>query len=1676
MAIYKPSNCSPFLNSLDLTEPQNIQCELNTSNMDVIGYKLRILDNKNNVVFNGENFTQLNDRSLYDYYNTGENGSVLNLPMIITDPNQSNENNLLFTGYNWGRWKPEYDVAIAGDYYSYGTQYIRISRNTVKSGEYNSISNVYTIINGTYKPVETKPSYSTAVNSEYYYLYGTANKYTKITQEKLTKDDYASFDRVFGFINGGTAKTNTFETTLITASVNGENIATKEIDVKCGVLKAEIVSSFFNNNIGTQITEPTIAVKEGSPNVLIISVKTDKPNSAVTFIISYTCGYTSDTGAEIILEYPNPTKTEAINGSVYYRPYKLVTFDSESKNEYESASVAYKREQTPGLVYTGYNNPTKEEAILEELFYLRYFSKLPSKPDLNISYNRYYYKDDYNVMNLITGDNNYMKFKEDDRKNIDRNEAINEGYYYEKSQGRYEPVTATEPLEEVFNTTPLFKRYKYSNIENDSNINDVYAAYYNYYILNTFERPKDVDVAKKLGYYYKECYNRESVKPSFESLQKFFVLAVDDNGISVIKKAADVITNEVEYNAYQGSIYSKRGQYNPIIDSDTNSVDSLFYYVSLEGVRQADYDKIPAIFDRRYISVTGLDEEFYLTQVYDLYKMDVNYKPVIIDGRKPSYSVSRANGYYYHSENYDPITEIYCDFSNISEFYEHDFGNYFVIDKTYSSGKRAEDNGMFTIEYKKIAIKPSRSVAIQQGYYYLVGATSSRDIDRYEKIDYNISESMYNSIADVYELSGMSEYIYDETQTSLPIFYKKVTNFYNGYPYQPYKWQIVLEQGDIGVTKPEDIKAKWFDMTVTSGKVAGSLPSRIQGIYSDEIYKDYYIQLVDSDKNLVGSRARIKSYDHSFGYLYPQDGGFSAAQVNNARYFCIYKNSNDPEVVESSRTVDWSTTVDINKVSIGTAAVTSDGKFQRAGDYSPYFIQKYSGTITASQITMNLYDTGVGATTEQITTGVTRILIKNQGTDNSSPLNGVFILSDVSTTSGITTLKWLRASNADTYADFIGRAWFVKKGSNAGKNFVSDAQAGLGTINEANLKFTEEKPIEIYPVPNDKYEEWYGSGITDDDRKIYSPVFKNANSRTFIRPFIGVFSGMRFKYGLTDSNSVLIKSVNTDLWFITHKQLPYNGVLTPDVTDYTISSYFKNSDENPFFAYKTPYIQINIKNLTNNFNENSLPIVANRYVSSDAVYFQEQNKSWKNFQWSLYNKTLDLLMYQGNVTYSGNFSNTFIGLENTYNYELILSIENEMGVTQKVSKIFNVSVDIESNLLPLTAELNCNETQTINFSFIGDGVIQPAYSDKIRYNDTLEYMEILDEEIDRKYGNSYYNIFSNDVSEPLPAPLGNDFTLNSQHKLNQYYEGEIIDLVFKTTSDTPNDGDERIRLMVDSGSDTMKAADGNGEIIENPDRNKFYTGLKLETYNYVSQKWIPSEDIRGYSTNSIPMTVKGAVNPEWELGQWRAKKPPRFSLGGKSDIIDPGYDYLYTTVVYNNDGTVLLGEYNLASAEYIQTNPDTNKYKLKYTYNSRSFNWNRSGVGVVPEKIINSAPLIDSKTQMGDPTNDYIVWFDEQVKSTPQDDTLSILTTNRKAAFWSDTKNNKLIYWNDFNPNFKCYKQLDLNEPDNHSGREKFQKLKLTFNISAKNYDYEMDTGAVDFDSSMAQVFVEEDE
>ena len=66
MAIYKPSHCAPFLGAVDLTLPVqngiqediNISFEVNCSNVTpVSAYKIKVLDNNNDIIFEGDEFT-----------------------------------------------------------------------------------------------------------------------------------------------------------------------------------------------------------------------------------------------------------------------------------------------------------------------------------------------------------------------------------------------------------------------------------------------------------------------------------------------------------------------------------------------------------------------------------------------------------------------------------------------------------------------------------------------------------------------------------------------------------------------------------------------------------------------------------------------------------------------------------------------------------------------------------------------------------------------------------------------------------------------------------------------------------------------------------------------------------------------------------------------------------------------------------------------------------------------------------------------------------------------------------------------------------------------------------------------------------------------------------------------------------------------------------------------------------------------------------------------------------------------------------------------------------------------------------------------------------------------------------------------------------------------------------
>lgn len=183
---------------------------------------------------------------------------------------------------------------------------------------------------------------------------------------------------------------------------------------------------------------------------------------------------------------------------------------------------------------------------------------------------------------------------------------------------------------------------------------------------------------------------------------------------------------------------------------------------------------------------------------------------------------------------------------------------------------------------------------------------------------------------------------YDQNSSSLRWFNSDSNDgndvevlMYNG---NTYKWVITLYQGDDqGNTPPlfTENAYKYYDMQLTMGEVMGSYSERIQTIYSENVYIDYYIEPIKiavpldapSGANTppdlsnptnwslnngkiiqTWTRTRIKNIDPTYGYLYPQIDDYSyepsAIMRGQANAYRIYQMGNDPEVLSTTRKVD----------------------------------------------------------------------------------------------------------------------------------------------------------------------------------------------------------------------------------------------------------------------------------------------------------------------------------------------------------------------------------------------------------------------------------------------------------------------------------------------------------------------------------------------------------------------------------------------------------------------------------------------------------------------------------------------------------------------------------------------------------------------------------------------------
>lgn len=570
----------------------------------------------------------------------------------------------------------------------------------------------------------------------------------------------------------------------------------------------------------------------------------------------------------------------------------------------------------------------------------------------------------------------------------------------------------------------------------------------------------------------------------------------------------------------------------------------------------------------------------------------------------------------------------------------------------------------------------------------------------------------------------------------------EIPNLSNGYVNMPYKWRITLAQGQKTDTKegtfdqqPKD--PKWYDMGIAvNQQVLGSTVNRIQGPYSDKILSDYFIQLgtysTSEGFKPRGQRVIITSYDN-YGYIYPRENYITEEMLNGngttedpgATHFQIYKETNEEKYVNSNRMVNYATTTNIDIKINGKAPTATFGYNQTSG----YYEQVYGATedeYNAFKPLASLW--GGGATNVDLTGGGTSILFMGNttgvsdentskgtlGTANS--YNGIFIFADKVYNNGQMTLRWQRPSFADSWAEYIDQLFYVKGGTYGGQNIQSKA-SDMGTLNSSPLAFTYEEPIEIYLADDLDKEQ------SDNQDKIgritttIGAIARNTKEDIYIRANNAVEAGQQFRYATSRNNNYdyatrIIKYVNKELWYINPLDEDDEGidsVLTPG-TQYSIYSYFKGSDENPFYAYTTPEIRLNIKNANDDKNNGDTIetqyTLASYILNATGTFSQEQNKTWRSFQWILTNRTLNYSI-TGEKQYSGAIEYNFSGLQDLMEYSLQLIMEDEWGNTLGVTKYFKIALGAEAyDYFPVTLTFDC-DTQSVDIQFIRTGYIIP---------------------------------------------------------------------------------------------------------------------------------------------------------------------------------------------------------------------------------------------------------------------------------------------------------------------------------------------------------------------------------
>ena len=251
------------------------------------------------------------------------------------------------------------------------------------------------------------------------------------------------------------------------------------------------------------------------------------------------------------------------------------------------------------------------------------------------------------------------------------------------------------------------------------------------------------------------------------------------------------------------------------------------------------------------------------------------------------------------------------------------------------------------------------------------------------------------------------------------------------------------------------------------------------------------------------------------------------------------------------------------------------------------------------------------------------------------------------------------------------------------------------------------------------------SVVIDDDVK-YAYILKNGLTHTYISPYMGLRKDMALKLlnnkkvtyegGSTSewinicSDDPLAKSINTTVWRIAHEQLtePLASESSSDPLvpfAYEVRTFYRVSDENPFYICETPYLRIIRRDPLEDYSA-----VPARYAKFEASYRQFQQLSWESYRWLLLDHENNIIQDTG-TQYDRDIKATFYGLSNeapdnsytvklyvTDNLENNLSAEAAMEIAEAsttFSTNFEASLDCSTHSIILT---NLFEDNDLNYS------------------------------------------------------------------------------------------------------------------------------------------------------------------------------------------------------------------------------------------------------------------------------------------------------------------------------------------------------------------------------------------